>query len=177
MISLAAYPQCATRLRFQRANLNEESFTLYWAAACVAFDLSDTLLTEYGGFNFDDRSDANGKKLLARLESFLTERAQRTAANSVFASEGLKAYLGSRGVKVSMLKSENDFWLAAETLFPGKISRAGGFSSLYVQISSIPKKERQRLGHANLRNVPVEWLGKITERRAELAGLKSQVAA
>ena|ERR1044072_5743685 len=158
MVSVSAYPLCAKRLGFQRANLSEPTMTKYWAAVCVAVDLMDSQLTEFGGFNFNDMSEKNGGKLLSRLEKFLGRRSKRTVANYGFASEGLKALLGSRGIKTSMLKSEDDYWTAAEILFPGRIKRDGGFSSLYVQIHSIPKKTRQALGRENLRKLPAAWL-------------------
>ncbi|QIG75045.1 hypothetical protein EVC14_047 [Rhizobium phage RHph_I3_18] len=164
MISLAAFPLCARRLGYQNVNLSDETFTEYWAAVNVAFDLPDTQLTDFGGFNFNDRSDKNGKKLLKRLEEFLNNRAQRYAANNFYASEGLKASLGARGVKTSMLKSEEDYWTAAETMFPGCIKRNGGLTSLYAQIHAIPKKKRQALGTENLRKLPVEWLSKASGR-------------
>jgi len=170
MLNMSSYPQCARILHFQQANLNDPAMNHYWAAACVASAQSDALLTDFGGFNFDDRSPANGKKLLARMEEFLTDRSQRSAANYAFASDGLKSLLGSRGIKTSELKSEDDYWAAAEILFPGHINRLGGFSSLYVQITAIPKKLRGELGRANLRHIPKEWLGKIVERRPELNG-------
>lgn len=169
MLNLSAYPQCARLLHFQQTNLSDPLMTHYWAAVCVASGQSDTLLTDFGGFNFDDKSPANGKRLLARLEEFLTDRSQRSAGNFAYASEGLKALLGSRGVKTSALKSEDDYWAASEILFPGHISRLGGFTSLYVQITAIPKKQRGALGRANLRLLPVEWLGKIADRRPELS--------
>lgn len=169
MLNLSAYPQCVRILHFQGANLNDPLMTHYWAAACVASAQSDALMTEFGGFNFDDRSPANGKRLLSRLEEFLVNRSQRSAANFAFASEGLKALLGSRGVKTSALKSEDDYWAASEILFPGHINRLGGFTSLYVQIQAIPKKQRGVLGRANLRLLPAEWLGKIADRRPELS--------
>jgi hypothetical protein len=169
MLNLSAYPQCARILQYQRANLSEPSMNHYWAAACVASGQSDALLTEFGGFDFEDRSPANGKRLLARLEEFLTDRSPRSAGNYAFASDGLRSLLGSRGVKTSALKSEDDYWAASEILFPGHISRLGGFTSLYVQITSIPKKQRGALGRANLKHLPAEWLGKIVDRRGDLA--------
>lgn len=158
MINVSIYPQCARRLHHQQVNLNEEKFTEYWAAVNVSSELSDAQMTEFGGFDFADRSIENGKRLLKRLEDFFVWRSQKYAKNSVLASDTLKALLGSRGIKTSALKSENDYWQAAETLFPGRIARNGGFTSLAVQIHSIPKKERKRLGAANLRNMPSEWI-------------------
>lgn len=169
MISVSAYPQCARKLKFQKTELHEPTMTKYWAAVCVASDIPDVQLTQFGGFNFDDMSDANGSKLLSRLEKFLIERAQRRAGNSVLASDGLRALLGARGIKTTMLKSEDDYWTAAETMFPGKITRNGGLTSLYVQIHSIPKKERQRLGTANLRNIREDWLSKATAHQSKIA--------
>lgn len=169
MINVSPYPQCARILRFQNCNLGEEKFTLYWAAVNVASAQSDDQLADFGGFNFRDKSDSNGRKLLERLEAFLTRKAQRYAKNSVLASDTLKALLGSRGVKTSALKSEDDYWKAAETLFPGRIARNGGFTSLAVQIHSIPKKERKRLGSANLRNIPSEWLSEALVHQVKLS--------
>jgi hypothetical protein len=158
MINLSAYPLCAKRLEFQRANLAENGFNRYWAAVCVAFDLSDSQLTVFGGFNFDEVSDKNGGKLLSRLEAYLSERGKKAVANYAFASEGLKALLGSRGVKTSMLASEDDYWAAAEIMFPGSIKRERGLSSLYIQINAIPKKLRKKLCGENIRKLPDEWL-------------------
>lgn len=172
MINVSAYPQCARILHFQKANLAEAGFTKYWAAVCVVSDLSDTQLTEFGGFDFKNRSDSNGAKLLSRLEQFLTRRTQRYAANSFAASEGLKALLGARGVKTSMLKSEEDFWLVAETLFPGKISRTEGITALYNQIHGIPKKERKRLGTANLKNVRRDWVSTAAAHQDKIGRTK-----
>jgi hypothetical protein len=170
MINVSPYPQCARILHFQKCNLAEEAFTPYWAAINVASAQSDEQLTDFGGFNFRDQSDTNGRKLLKRLEEFLTQKAQRYAKNSVLASDTLKALLGSRGVKTSALKTEDDYWKAAETLFPGRIARNGGFTSLAVQIHSIPKKERKRLGAANLRNVPIEWISNASVHQQKLRG-------
>jgi hypothetical protein len=170
MLNVAAYPHCARILHYQQANLADPAMTYYWAAACVASAQSDTLMTEFGGFNFDDRSPENGKKQLVRMEAFLRDKGHQSARNHTLASEGLKALLGSRGIKTSELKSEDDYWTAAETLFPGHIKRIAGLSSLYTQITAIPKKLRGELGRANLGRIPEEWLGKIVDRRVIQTG-------
>jgi len=162
-MNIAAYPQCARRLRFQNADLNDPLMNRYWAAVNVATSLSDTLLADFGGFNFDIVTDANGGKLLKRLEEFMAHRGQQAASSAFYASEGLKALLGARGVKTSMLKSENDYWTAAETLFPGKIDRNGGFVSLYVQIHSIPKKIRRSISKKRLWLLPRSWISAKVE--------------
>lgn len=158
MINVSPYPQCAKKLQFQNCNLNDDKFTPFWAAVNVAFDVPDAQLTRFGGFDFSDRSERNGRKLLKRLEEFFSQRAQRYAGNSFAATEGLKSSLGARGIKTSMLKSEDDYWTAAETLFPGRIKRAEGITALYNQIHSIPKKERRRLAVENIGKVRKDWL-------------------
>lgn len=157
MINVSAYPLCAKKLKYQRVNLDEPTMTKFWAAVCVADDCVDEQLTDFGGFDFDDRSPANGARLLKRLEEFLVQRQQRYAKNSFRADQGLVAVLGANGVKTSMLKGENDYWTAAETLFPGHIKRNGGFTSLYVQIHSIPKKQRPKIAKANRDKLRADW--------------------
>lgn len=169
MINVSAYPLCAKRLHFQNVNFTDEKFTKYWAAVNVAFDLPDTQLTEFGGFNFNDRSPANGAKLFKRLEEFLVRRGQRLAGNNFAAAVELKAMLGSRGIKTSMLKSEDDYWTAAEILFSGRIKRNGGLTSLYTQIHAIPKKQRKALANENLRKLPADWLSSAPAHRAKLS--------
>lgn len=167
-VNVSAYPQCANRLKFQYASLTDPLMTPYWAAVCVAFDISDKALAEHGGFNFNDISDANGRKLLAELEKFLIKRQQSRASASVLASNELRAMLGGRGIKTSMLTSEDDYWTAAETLFPGRIRRMGGTFALYQQILRIPKKERKRLADANLRRINPEWLSSASSHQHKL---------
>jgi hypothetical protein len=172
MLNVSAYPLCATRLRFQNANLNDPAMTPYWAAVSVAFDIRDAELAEHGGFNFNSQTDENGRRLLSELEKLLATRAQRRAANSTFAHDGLRSMLGARGVKTSLLKGEDDYWTAAETLFPGCIKRTGGMAALYVQINSIPKKRRQALGFSNLKSLPADWISDATNHQAKLAPSK-----
>lgn len=169
MLNVSAYPLCAARLKFQHANLSDPLMTHYWAAVCVATEIRNAELAEYGGFNFNSRTEENGRALLSNLEKLLAKRMKRTVANAGYAHSGLTAMLGARGVKTSMLKTEDDFWTASETLFPGKIKRNGGMSSLYVQINRMTKKQRQTLGDANLRNLPVEWISSAPKHQSKLA--------
>jgi hypothetical protein len=167
-LNVSAYPLCAAKLKFQRADLNDPLMTPYWAAVCVAFDIRDADLAEKGGFNFNSRTDINGKALLSGLEAILRDRSHRTVANAGFAHSGLVALLGSRGVKTSALKSEDDYWTAAETLFPGQITRNGGMTALYVQINAIPKNARKRFVLENLRKLPSEWLSSSSAHARKL---------
>ncbi len=157
-LNVSAYPLCATRLRYQRADLNDPLMSHYWAAVCVADEIRDVELAEFGGFNFESRSAENGKLLMTNLEKLLMQRQQRRAGNSTFASNELRAMIGARGIKTSKLESESDYWTVAETLFAGRIKRTGGMSDLLLQICRINKKDRARLTAANLKNIDPEWL-------------------
>lgn len=71
--------------------------------------------------------------------------------------ESLKAFLGSRGVKVSALKGDTDYWQAAAILWPGNIKHAdGGMPELLRQIRTMSKKARRK---ADLSGLPIEWRG------------------
>lgn len=167
-LNVSAYPLCATKLHFQRTDLNDPLMTHYWAAVCVAFDIRDAELAEVGGFNFESKTTENGKKLLSGLEKLLMQRQQRVAANSTFASLELKASLGARGIKTSMLKTEDDYWRVAETLFPGRITRDGGITKLYWQICRISKKDRARLTAENLKNVDPDFVSDAAAHQRKL---------
>lgn len=69
-----------------------------------------------------------------------------------------------------MLHSEDDYWTAAETLFPGHISRDGGTFKLCQQILFIPKKDRKRLADANLHKIRPEWLSSASNHQHKLTG-------
>ncbi|MBN7804869.1 hypothetical protein JZX86_05760 [Agrobacterium rosae] len=157
-LNVSAYPLCATRLRFQRADLNDPLMNHYWAAICVADEIRDRELADFGGFNFNTRTDENGRELLSNLEKLLAKRQQNRAANSSFASNELRAMLGARGIKTSKLESENHYWAVAEILFAGRIQRTGGMSDLLLQICRINKKDRARLTAANLKNIDPDLL-------------------
>lgn len=167
-VNVSSYPLCAKRLHFQRANLSDPMMTHYWAAVCVADELTDEELAEHGGINFGNRSPENGKKLMAALEAVLLKRQQKRARGAFTASDQLRAMLGARGVKTSMLHSEDDYWTVAETLFPGATKRDGGMQRLHQQMLAIPKKERKRLADANLRHLKPEWLSGASAHLAKL---------
>lgn len=163
MINVAAYPFCAKRLAFQNANLADPAFTSYWAAVCVADEYSDEKLAEYGGFNFDNRSEANGYLLLGRLEQFIRKNASKAKSDKgeygpVEAS--VRAFLGANGVKVSKLNGVMDYWTAAMVLWPVHITttqKDQNVETLRFQINKIPKKARGRLARKNADGLPVTW--------------------
>lgn len=169
MINISAYPRCAKSLHFQRVNMNETGFTLYWAAACVSAEFSDDALDKEGGFNFDDRSDENGARLLAKLEQMLVERSQRTkSTRSKFDNKAktadkdtfnrVTAFLGTYGVKPSLLVTHEDYWNAAAKLWPGKVVKPQALTmdGLLSQIVAIPKKERSAMARANITKLPLK---------------------
>jgi len=168
MLNVSAYPLCAARIRFQNTNLSEAGMNSYWASVAIADCFRDAELAEHGGINFGQRTEENGRFILSAMEKLLMERQQRVAANSTFAHDGLRSMLGARGVKTSMLKSENDYWTAAETLFPGHIKRNGGATVLYYQINKIPKKARKRLATENLRKLPADWISESSAHAGKL---------
>lgn len=165
MINVSGFPLCAKRLQFQRAKLNEEAMTPYWAAVCVAFDIDDEKLVEFGGFDFNDMSEDNGRKLLGRLEQFiaagLSAKKAKTDTGGITAAEiSVRAFLGANGVKVSKLSGIDDYWTAAYALWSDEIEvkpKVRDAYTLVFQINRIAKKQRSRLARANYLNLAEDW--------------------
>lgn len=155
-LDVSAYPRCAKRLEINRTQMKDPLMNEYWAAVIVADFCHDEALQEFGGFNFDDRSPENGRQLLARLEDCFARKKHKVFKLEV--PNALMAMLGARGIKTSMLKTDADWWEAAETLFPNLRTSKRGLPALHDAIVSIPKKERKRLADANLHRVRPEWL-------------------
>lgn len=166
MMSLATLPLCAARLGWNFTKFEDPAMNEYWAAVIVADFCHDDALAAFGGFDFEDRSVENGKLLLARLEQCI--RAKKHKMPKFEAPEDLRALLGSRGVKTTELKTADEFWKAAETLFPGFIERANDIHAIAWQIRKIDKKQRKALADANLRKLPIEWLSKAENHARKL---------
>lgn len=169
MLNLSAYPQCAKRLHFQRANLADEAMNAFWAAACVADEFTDAALVKFGGFDFDDRSEENGYRQLARLEQLMASRKakdesaafiRRQEAEQKDIRERAKALLGSNGVKVSRLVSDDEYWQAASILWPGHVSKpdVATLPEFIKQVSAIGKKVRPKMARENLKRLPARWI-------------------
>jgi len=160
-MNLATFPHCAERLKFQRVKLDDPAMTDYWAAVNVASDLSDTALGNFGGFDFTDMSPRNGKKLLERLEAYITRPRATRKAKAV--RESLKAFMGSQGIKTGLLKLDAQYWIIAAMLWPDRIVRRpdDDLGDLHKQIHSIGKKERSALARANLGNVPEFFVSEL----------------
>lgn len=167
MMNLSAFPACAKRLEFQKANITDPAMNAYWAAVCIAEDFSDDRLARFGGFNFDLRTEANGYKLLGRLESLIrSSRAVKAKSdvNGMSAAENtVRATLGAFGVKVSKLEGLADYWAASSALWPSYIvppekdsERYGDIDTLRFQIARLSKKQR-KVARQNVGKLPAEW--------------------
>lgn len=156
MIDASSHPRCIKRLDINFTNKTDPLMNDYWAAVIVADFCDDEALEAFGGFNFDDRSKENGRRLLDRLEVCIAQRRHRNFRIEI--PDGLVAMLGARGIRTSVLSTEQGYWSVAMALFPGHLIRKPGLSSLHNQILRIPKKERKRLADANLRHVKAEFL-------------------
>jgi hypothetical protein len=169
MINVSGFPLCAKRLEFQRAKLNDDGMTHYWAAVAVAIDLDDEKLTKFGGFDFNDMSEDNGRKLLGRLEQFikagLANRKARSDAGDMTAAEtSIRAFLGSNGVKVSKLNGIEDYWRAARILWGDLVEEKPKVRDVYTlvfQLNRIPKKQRPKTARSNVSKLPQEWRAKL----------------
>lgn len=162
MINMSAFPLCSARLKWNSTRHDDPQMNHYWAAVIVASFCHDEALTEFGGFDFDDRSDANGIALLARLEACIKARRHKVAKMTT--PVVLAALLGSRGVKTSALKSEHDYALASEVLFSPALKRDVPFSELVDAVKTIPKHVRKANAAANLMSLPAEW---VSSRKAQ----------
>ncbi len=169
MLNLAAYPQCAQRLHFQRVNLSDELMKPIWAAVCVAEDFKDRDLTQFGGFDFSDYSEENGYRQLARLEQFMASRKaqqntvafhRKQEAEQKDIRERAKALLGSNGVKVSKIASDDEYWTVAAILWPGLVSKPDDATlpDFIKQVTDIGKKQRPKMARANLKHVPAHLI-------------------
>lgn len=164
MIDVSPYPMCAARLKFFRANLSEPSLTYYWAAVAIVADMSDKALKRFGGFNFSDKSEENGKRLLARLDQFirngLPKKAKSDQGGMTPAENSVRAMLGANGIKVSKLAGVDDYWTAARALWPDHVEERPRVADIYTlnfQLQKIPKKARGKLAKANLHVVQQAW--------------------
>lgn len=166
-MNISAYPLCAKRLHFQRANLSEDGFNEYWAAVNVADECVDSELERFGGIDFSDHSPENGARLLSRLEAFLSQK--RTARRptkddgEAFTVSSVKAFLGANGVKVSKVEGGvSGYWTVAEILWPDHIKaedKQGAREDVFTlrfQLTRIPKKKRGKIAKSNLERLPAQ---------------------
>ena len=151
-MSIHQYPRCAAYLKGMRVNLKDQEMSDYWFA-CILGDRISGEVLERENVKFE-RGYRDGQTLLQGLERILVHGLHRVNAQ---ASEALKAFIGSRGVKASKLKTIEDFWKVAAILWPqhfkGKI---GSLDQLEAHIRSLSKEQRQA-ARENLSRVPAEF--------------------
>lgn len=154
-MSIHSFPRCAGYLKAMNIRLDDPAMTDYWCAVMVAEAFTDKELVEAGTVSFEDME---GDRLLAEFEKLLASKRTATPSLSHADMESLKAFFGSRGIRASALKTDDDFWQCAHILWPfavGKKDR-GPLALLLGKIRGIPKKHRQA-ANANLHKVPAKW--------------------
>lgn len=145
---------CAERIKWSRTK--RDDIDLYTAAVLVASYCHDDALTEYGGFDFNDKSEANGARLLDRLEACI--KAGRHKDRSSDFRSSLVSLIGSRGVVTSELRSKADFVIVAQALFSPYIADDVRFDGLEDAIKAIPKRRRKELADVNAAHLPADWI-------------------
>lgn len=157
MMHLAAFPRCAAYLKGMQVRLDDASMTNYFGAVILSEKWTDAQLVEAGGVDFSTR---DGDALLSRFEALLRAPAvtvrQVVAANTERDRAQLQAYLGSRGVKTSALKSDDDYLKAVHVLWPFIDCRIS-VDRLHLQLASMSKKVRAQ-ANSNLKKLPPEWV-------------------
>lgn len=150
-MSIHSFPRCASYLKAMRVKLNDPQMTDYWFAVIMADGFKDKELVEAGTVDF---KTMDGTALLGAFEGLLQIKRQKAGIGRE-AMNTLKGYLGARGIKVSLLSTDADYWQAAMFLWPDRIKEGESLSKLLHQIGSMTKKERQTA--ANRNSIPEKW--------------------
>lgn len=162
MNAIAYYPRCAAYLKASNYRLDDPAMHPKAWAVCVSEAFTDEELVADGRVSFEAMQ---GDALLGEFERLLRARTQgRHARRNERARdenlESLKALIGSRGVKVSALEGDADYWKVARILWPQAIKKkdAGPLSILHQKIKSMSKASRAS-ARENIFKVPAEWRG------------------
>lgn len=151
-MSIHDFPRCAAYLKGMRVKLDDPEMNDFWFAVILGDRIPGDVL-ERAGVRFE-RGMRDGQKLLQGLERILAEGFRRKKCQ---ASDALKAFIGSRGIKASKIKTIEDFWKVAAILWPEHIKgENGSLDQLEAQIRSLSKKQRQS-ARQNVKNVPAEF--------------------
>jgi hypothetical protein len=154
MMHIRDFPRSAAYLKASNYRLDDPSMTPYAWAVCLSEAWTDEELVAAGTVNFDTMT---GEQLLPELDRLLAVKARR-APMSPEDRESLKAFIGSRGIKVSALKSPEDYWHVASILWPHTVKADAGTSlkRLHKLIKGMTKAQR-RTASVNLSQVPAKW--------------------
>lgn len=153
MMALADFPRCAGYLKAMYVKPERDpGLTDYWCAVILADAFTDEELAERGTVNFETM---DGTALLGEFEKLLAER-KRAPKIDRADMESLKAFLGSRGVKVSKLKGDDDYRMAARALWGDRIDERAGLRDMLDTLRKMTKRQRQE-ARDNLHKLPPEW--------------------
>ena len=154
MMQIRSFPRSAAYLKASNYYLDDEAMTPYAWAVCLSEAWTDEELVAVGTVNFDTMA---GEQLLPELDRLLALKARRAPLSPADA-ESLKAFIGSRGVKVSALTSPQDYWTVSAILWPHTVKddEGGPLKSLLTRIQGM-KKAQRRTATVNLKAVPAKW--------------------
>lgn len=150
--TIHAFPRCAGYVKAMRVRLDDPEMTDYWYAVLAAEAFTDEELVAAGTVDF---KAMQGDEILAEFERLFSTRERSRVGHDDL--ESLKAYIGSRGVKVSALQSDDDFWTVSRILWPNTLPKQNvTLTELVNAIRSMSKKGRARAS-TRIRFVPAKW--------------------
>lgn len=154
--TIGRFPRCASYLKGMGVNVEKHPISNYYAAVILADKFDDAKYEKHKV----DFSSCSGSELLTVIErmfySAKLDRLKKPAWLSESLMVQLMAFLGSRGVKTSMLENDDDVWKAALTLWP-KLKKSGDMANLVDQIKSFSKAQR-KVANENLKKLPKNWI-------------------
>jgi hypothetical protein len=153
MMAITDYPRCAGYVKAMRVRLDDPEMTDYWYAVLASQAFTDEELVKAGTVNFETMK---GDAILAEFERLFTTRRRSEADHDDL--ESLKAFIGSRGVKVSAFQSDDDFWTVARILWPNTLPKQNvTLTELVNAIRSMSKKARSS-ARDRVHLIPSKWI-------------------
>lgn len=154
------FPRCAAYLKGARYKLNDPDMDDYGWAVALSHTWTDEFLVEDGRVNFDTMS---GTAILTEFERLFRDGWKQKSSDAPTFSmpaadmDKLRAFLGSRGIKTSLL-TKDAYWEVASILWPDHVENdpSKPLDDLLSIISNLSKKQRQA-AHRNLSKVPARW--------------------
>ena len=154
--TLKQFPRCAAYLNGMGCRLEQFPVSDYYAAVILADAFGDA---DFEAANVDYSNTPGSRLLIAIERMFYSRKVSRLQKPAQELSESmnaqLMAFLGSRGVKTSMLANDDEIWKAAMILWP-TLRREEKLEGLVWQIRSFSKAKR-KIANANVKNLPDKW--------------------
>lgn len=129
----------------------------YWAAVILADKFEDADFERHKV----DFSNTSGSAILTTMERMFyshriskMQKPNRELSDAAYAQ--LMAFMGSRGVKTSALKTSDETWQAAMILWPS-IKRGADLADLVSQIRGFSKAQR-KIATGNVKKLPENWI-------------------